>query len=69
MGQGKNDRTRKVLYLTFSRKDEKTGFRKEIKMVVGGAPITEQFDREIVANGYGPDAASAVDVVKSLTTK
>lgn len=45
---------------------EKSGLRNQVKMIVGGAPLTEKFAREIGADGYGPDAASAVDVVKSL---
>jgi 5-methyltetrahydrofolate--homocysteine methyltransferase len=38
----------------------------EIKTVVGGAPVTKEFAREIGADAYGFDAANAVDVVKSL---
>jgi 5-methyltetrahydrofolate--homocysteine methyltransferase len=38
----------------------------DIKTVVGGAPVTEAFAREIGADAYGFDAANAVDVVKSL---
>jgi len=45
---------------------EWAGFRKQVKMIVGGAPVTEKFAREIGADGYAPDAASAVDVVRSL---
>jgi 5-methyltetrahydrofolate--homocysteine methyltransferase len=45
---------------------EKAGLRNQVKMIVGGAPLTEKFAREIGADGYAPDAASAVDVVKSL---
>jgi len=45
---------------------EKAGLRKEVKTIVGGAPLTEKFAREIGADGYAPDAASAVDVVISL---
>jgi 5-methyltetrahydrofolate--homocysteine methyltransferase len=47
---------------------EKAGLRKEVKTIVGGAPLTEKFAREIGADGYAPDAASAVDVVTSLMT-
>ena len=36
------------------------------KVLVGGAPLTEKFAKEIGADGYAPDAASAVDVAKSL---
>jgi len=45
---------------------KKAGLRNQIKMIVGGAPLTDKFAREIGADGYAPDAASAVDVVKSL---
>ena len=42
------------------------GLRKKVKVIVGGAPLTEKFAREIGADGYAPDAASAVDKVKEL---
>jgi 5-methyltetrahydrofolate--homocysteine methyltransferase len=45
---------------------EKSGLRNQVKMIVGGAPLTEKFAREIGADGYAPDAASAVDLVRSL---
>ncbi len=45
---------------------ENAGLRKKVKIVVGGAPVTEKFAKEIGADGYAPDAASAVEVVKSL---
>jgi len=36
------------------------------KLIVGGAPITQEFANEIGANGYAADAASAVDVALKL---
>jgi 5-methyltetrahydrofolate--homocysteine methyltransferase len=36
------------------------------KVIVGGAPITQSFSREIGADGYSADAASAVDLAHSL---
>jgi len=48
---------------------EWAGLRKQVKTIVGGAPVTEKFAREIGADGYAQDAASAVDVVKSLLSK
>lgn len=42
------------------------GLREKVKVMVGGAPVTEKFAREIGADGYAPDAASAVQVAKSL---
>jgi 5-methyltetrahydrofolate--homocysteine methyltransferase len=37
-----------------------------IKILIGGAPITSEFAREIGADGFAPDAGTAVDVAKSL---
>jgi 5-methyltetrahydrofolate--homocysteine methyltransferase len=48
---------------------EKAGLRKKVKIIVGGAPVNENFAKEIGADGYAPDAASAVDLVKSLLVK
>jgi len=45
---------------------EKAGLKDRVKTIVGGAPLTEKFAREIQADGYAPDAASAVDMVRSL---
>ncbi len=36
------------------------------KIMVGGAPVTQDYADRIGADGYAPDAASAVDVAKSL---
>ncbi|MDI6448217.1 corrinoid protein [Anaerobaca lacustris] len=36
------------------------------KVMVGGAPVTQGFAEKIGAQGYAPDAASAVDTAKSL---
>ena len=44
----------------------KAGVRNQVKAIVGGAPLTEKFAKEIGADGYAPDAASAVQVAKSL---
>jgi len=42
------------------------GLRKEVKVMVGGAPINEQYARSIGADGYAPEAGSAVELVKKL---
>jgi 5-methyltetrahydrofolate--homocysteine methyltransferase len=42
------------------------GIRNEVKVMVGGAPLTDKFAKEIGADGYAADAASAVQVAKSL---
>jgi 5-methyltetrahydrofolate--homocysteine methyltransferase len=36
------------------------------KVVIGGAPVTQEYADEVGADGYAPDAASAVDVARSL---
>ena len=38
----------------------------EAKTIIGGAPVTQAFADEIGADGYAADAASAVDVTRSL---
>jgi len=38
----------------------------KVKIMVGGAPITQQFSNEIGADGYSSDAASAVDLALRL---
>ncbi|MCL2653876.1 MAG: corrinoid protein [Propionibacteriaceae bacterium] len=42
------------------------GLRDQVKILVGGAPITASFATEIGADGYAPDAASAADLAVSL---
>ncbi len=42
------------------------GLRDKVKVIVGGAPVTEAYAMEIGADGYAPDAAYAVDKVKDL---
>ena len=41
----------------------------EIKMAVGGAPVTQMFADEIGADGYGSDASSAVDLFLDLVNQ
>lgn len=38
----------------------------DVRIIIGGAPVTKQYADEIGANGYAPDAASAVDVAQTL---
>jgi len=45
---------------------QEAGCRDKVKIMVGGAPLTQNFADEIGADGYAPDAASAVDLVSSL---
>lgn len=46
---------------------EKQGKRDKVKFLVGGAPVTDNYAREIGADGYGADAGEAVDLVKKIT--
>ena len=45
---------------------EEAGLRESVKIMVGGAPVTDVFAREIGADAYAADAASAVDVARGL---
>lgn len=45
---------------------EAAGKRSKVKVIVGGAPVTEDFARQIGADGYAPDASRAVALAKSL---
>lgn len=42
------------------------GLRDRVKVVVGGAPISQDFAEEIGADGFAPDAASATELCKKL---
>ncbi len=42
------------------------GYHDKIKIMVGGAPITQEFADEIGADGFSTDAASAAQLAKSL---
>ncbi len=42
------------------------GLRENVKVIIGGAPVTESYAAQIDADGYAPDAASAVDLTKRL---
>lgn len=42
------------------------GIRKKVKVMIGGAPVTQDYANEIEADGYAPDAASAVDKAKEI---
>jgi len=42
------------------------GKRSKVKVIVGGAPVTEEFARQIGADGYAADASKAVALTKSM---
>ncbi len=45
---------------------EEAGIRRQLKIMVGGAPVTQAFAEEIGADGWAQDAGAAVDTAKSL---
>lgn len=45
---------------------ERANLKDGVKVIIGGAPITQAYADEIRADGYAPDAASSVDLVKGL---
>ncbi len=45
---------------------KEAGLRDTVKVLIGGAPITDNYAKEIGADGYAPDAGSAVDVAKEV---
>lgn len=45
---------------------ERADLRNRVKVMIGGAPVTQEFANEIGAEGYAPDAASAVDKAREL---
>ena len=48
---------------------EEEGLREDVKIMVGGAPVTQEFADEIGADGWAPDAASAKDLAFDLIKK
>ena len=45
---------------------EKAGVRSKTKVMIGGAPITQQYADEIGADGYSDNASSAVALARKL---
>jgi len=45
---------------------DEAGLRDKVKVLIGGAPVTQSYADEIKADGYAPDAASAVEKAKEL---
>lgn len=42
------------------------GLRDKVKIIVGGAPVTETYANQIGADGFSPDASRAVGLVHTL---
>ncbi|SFR03889.1 cobalamin B12-binding domain-containing protein [Desulfoscipio geothermicus] len=45
---------------------ERENLREQVIVMVGGAPVSEEFAKSIGADGFAPDAASAVEVARKL---
>ena len=48
------------------RKLEVAGVRQQVKIMVGGAPVTDSYAREIGADGYSDNAGAAVNLARRL---
>ncbi|MCL2528963.1 MAG: corrinoid protein [Coriobacteriia bacterium] len=42
------------------------GVREQVKVLIGGAPVSQSFCDEIGADGYGEDAAAAIKLAKAI---
>ena len=45
---------------------KEAGIRENVKVIVGGAPVTQDYADQIGADGYAADAATGVDIAKKL---
>jgi 5-methyltetrahydrofolate--homocysteine methyltransferase len=45
---------------------DESGLRAGVKIMIGGAPVTQSFADQIGADAYAPDAGAAVKVAKAL---
>lgn len=48
---------------------EEKGFRDQVKVMIGGAPVTTEYAEEIGADSYTPDAATAAEVAREFVLK
>jgi 5-methyltetrahydrofolate--homocysteine methyltransferase len=48
---------------------KEAGLRDRVKMMIGGAPVTDKYATDIGADGYAPDAGSAASLAKELILK
>jgi 5-methyltetrahydrofolate--homocysteine methyltransferase len=45
---------------------EEAGLRDKVKVIIGGAPVTDEYAKKIGADGYAPDASQAVKITNAL---
>jgi corrinoid protein of di/trimethylamine methyltransferase len=48
---------------------DRQGLRPQVKVIIGGAPVTRQWSEEIRADGFAKDAVGAVSLVQKLLQK
>jgi methanogenic corrinoid protein MtbC1 len=48
---------------------EKAGIRDNVIVMVGGAPVTQEYADKVGADAYAPDASTAVRMAKDLIQK
>jgi 5-methyltetrahydrofolate--homocysteine methyltransferase len=48
---------------------EAEGLRADLKVIVGGAPLTEPYAQSIGADGYAADASRAVSLTRRLLSR
>jgi len=48
---------------------KEAGLRDQVKVMIGGAPVSQEYADEIGADGYAPDAASAVKLAERLAAE
>ena len=45
---------------------EEEGLREQVKIMIGGAPVTQEFAEDMGADGYGENAIACVDIAKEM---
>ena len=48
---------------------KEAGLRDSVKVMIGGAPVNAEFAKQVGADGYAPDAATAADLALSFFKK
>jgi corrinoid protein of di/trimethylamine methyltransferase len=48
---------------------KKAGIREEVKVLIGGAPVSQAYAEEIGADGYSPDSAGAVELARMFVSR
>jgi 5-methyltetrahydrofolate--homocysteine methyltransferase len=46
---------------------EEAGLRDQVKVIIGGAPVTDDYARQIGADGFASDASQAVRIARALS--